>query len=441
MLWHAVFACIVSTAVAQYNAISIIVGTSSYDPGIRGWVKFSQPDASSPVTVTAFLTNITVNPNAAHGLHIHTFGDVSGPAGLATGAHFNPFSKPHGCPETNGTDRHVGDMGNWQVVDGVLNETKTLDLLTLTGPNSILGRGVIFHQNPDDCVTLNTGNAGNRLAQGVIGLDENGVANNTANITRATCFYNSAYGVVDGQVWITDDAWAGDASGASIRGQFNGIGGDNHAYHIHKWSDISNLTATGTHYNPYNSPAHGVPPYPIRDAGDLGNIYYTNGTATRYYAFDSNSLVHLNYNGSNVLGRAMVVHALADNCTTNWGARIAGCVIGIADPTSFPVSPIPAGVPTAQPNAAMCAPSTTGAAPAPSTGTTSTTTSTSTTSTGTTSTGTTSTGTTSTGTTSTGTTASPTSSSSTTSQDASSSTTIAVSALTILAMAVLSIVC
>ncbi|MGH7491401.1 MAG: superoxide dismutase family protein, partial [bacterium] len=42
--------------------------------------------------------------------------------------------------------------------------------LSLNGPHTIVGRGLILHANPDDFKTQPTGNAGGRIACGVIGV-------------------------------------------------------------------------------------------------------------------------------------------------------------------------------------------------------------------------------------------------------------------------------
>ncbi|KAJ7520398.1 hypothetical protein O6H91_19G004100 [Diphasiastrum complanatum] len=100
-----------------------------------------------------------------HGFHVHALGDTTNGC-LSTGAHFNPFIKEHGAPEDE--NRHAGDLGN--IVAG---EDGTIPLM---GPNSILGRAVVVHADLDDLgkggheLSKSTGNAGGRLACGVIGL-------------------------------------------------------------------------------------------------------------------------------------------------------------------------------------------------------------------------------------------------------------------------------
>ncbi len=102
-----------------------------------------------------------------HGFHIHEVGDCSAPDGSSAGAHFNPSNKHHGAPTD--TARHVGDLGNLEADKAGKAHLEWLDtLITFEGANSIIGRSVIVHERPDDFKTQPTGNAGGRLACGVI---------------------------------------------------------------------------------------------------------------------------------------------------------------------------------------------------------------------------------------------------------------------------------
>jgi Cu-Zn family superoxide dismutase len=103
-----------------------------------------------------------------HGFHIHEYGDCSQPDGKSAGGHFNPTSKNHGGP--NSEDRHVGDLGNLIAKDdGTAYYEWTDKLLSFSGPKSILGRAIIVHADEDDLISQPTGNAGARIACGVIG--------------------------------------------------------------------------------------------------------------------------------------------------------------------------------------------------------------------------------------------------------------------------------
>jgi len=109
-----------------------------------------------------------LKPGQEHGLHIHEVGDCSSGDGMSTKGHFNPFGKPHahaGTPE-----RHAGDLPSLKAgKDGRAKIDIKLDVITVAaGPASVVGRGLIVHADPDDYKTQPTGNAGARIACGVI---------------------------------------------------------------------------------------------------------------------------------------------------------------------------------------------------------------------------------------------------------------------------------
>ncbi|MEX2198822.1 MAG: superoxide dismutase family protein [Burkholderiales bacterium] len=130
-----------------------------------GEVTFEQ--VGGKVRVTAQLINL--KPNQEHGFHIHEKGDCSSGDGMSAGGHFNPYGKPHG----KGAERHAGDLPNLKTdAKGRARLTVDMDIMTLTsGPASIIGRGVIVHADPDDYTSQPVGNAGARLACGVIKLN------------------------------------------------------------------------------------------------------------------------------------------------------------------------------------------------------------------------------------------------------------------------------
>ena len=90
-------------------------------------------------------------------------------------AHFNPYEKNHGCPGMK--ERHVGDLGNLETDGaGVANYVFYDDVIKLRGTKAnIIGRGLIIHQDEDDCGlggfedSLKTGHAGKRIACAIIG--------------------------------------------------------------------------------------------------------------------------------------------------------------------------------------------------------------------------------------------------------------------------------
>jgi Cu-Zn family superoxide dismutase len=132
--------------------------------GVSGTVTFAP--VAGGVQVSARLSGLTPG---AHGFHVHEFGDCSAPDGTSAGGHFNPAGEPHGGPTD--AHRHAGDMGN---VTAGADGTATLEYvdshLSFEGATSVLGRGVIVHARADDLKTQPTGNAGGRVACGVIGI-------------------------------------------------------------------------------------------------------------------------------------------------------------------------------------------------------------------------------------------------------------------------------
>jgi Cu-Zn family superoxide dismutase len=109
-----------------------------------------------------------LKPGAQHGFHIHEAGDCSSGDGMSAKGHFNPHGKPHGHP-TSG-ERHAGDLPALQANKaGRARLEVDMDVITVSpGPASVVGRGLIVHADPDDYKTQPTGNAGARLACGVI---------------------------------------------------------------------------------------------------------------------------------------------------------------------------------------------------------------------------------------------------------------------------------
>jgi len=110
-------------------------------------------------------------PPGIHAMHIHTVGECHGPDFKTSGAHFNPFGKRHGAQNKDGP--HAGDLPNFKVAeDGTAQVEATAPLIALKpGRNSILPSGktcLVIHALPDDEVTDPTGNAGARIACGII---------------------------------------------------------------------------------------------------------------------------------------------------------------------------------------------------------------------------------------------------------------------------------
>jgi len=122
--------------------------------------------AGDKVRVIVFAQGL--KPGAEHGFHIHEAGDCSSGDGMSAKGHFNPHGKPHGNPSSG--ERHAGDLPSLKAdKSGRAKIDVTVDAISIgAGAGDVVGRGLIIHADPDDHKTQPTGNAGARLACGVI---------------------------------------------------------------------------------------------------------------------------------------------------------------------------------------------------------------------------------------------------------------------------------
>ncbi|KAM9319286.1 superoxide dismutase [Cu-Zn] [Gastrophryne carolinensis] len=147
------------------KAICVMKG----DGPVCGVVRFLQ-EGNGAVVVNGSIKGLT---DGKHGFHIHAFGDNTNGC-VSAGPHFNPHGKKHGAPGDE--ERHVGDLGNIDSKDGVAEFEIKDSLISLSGPDAIIGRTAVVHERDDDLgkggndESLVTGNAGGRLACGVIGI-------------------------------------------------------------------------------------------------------------------------------------------------------------------------------------------------------------------------------------------------------------------------------
>lgn len=156
-----VFTC--GSAFAEEPTKAIAVLHSASGSKVTGTVTFTRN--GDTVQVVADITGLTPGK---HAFHIHEFGDCSAADATSAGSHFNPMKKPHGAPDA--AERHAGDLGNVEAdANGKAHLELKDDMLKLSGENSILGRAVIVHEKVDDW-SQPTGNAGARVACGVIGV-------------------------------------------------------------------------------------------------------------------------------------------------------------------------------------------------------------------------------------------------------------------------------
>jgi Cu-Zn family superoxide dismutase len=105
-----------------------------------------------------------------HGFHLHEVGDCGASDFTSAGGHFNPTAVQHGGPQD--ALHHAGDWGNLvvnSVGSGALSVTTNM-LSVGPGEHSVVGRAVILHGGTDDLVSQPTGDAGPRIACGVVEL-------------------------------------------------------------------------------------------------------------------------------------------------------------------------------------------------------------------------------------------------------------------------------
>jgi Cu-Zn family superoxide dismutase len=151
----------------MWEEVSLLIAVLHPTEGneAHGWVSFA--DAEDGVQIEIHIEGL--EPDSKHGLHIHQYGDCSAPDGTSAGGHYNPEGHDHGLPGQ--TDRHAGDLGNITADEGgVVHHGLVVDNITLAGlHNPIIGRGVILHAQPDTGAQP-VGEAGARMACGVIGI-------------------------------------------------------------------------------------------------------------------------------------------------------------------------------------------------------------------------------------------------------------------------------
>ncbi|KAK2576315.1 hypothetical protein KPH14_005678 [Odynerus spinipes] len=157
---------------------------------VKGDLTITQSVQNGPVKITGKLSGLS---EGLHGFHVHEKGDLSEGC-TSAGAHFNPENVTHGALED--TIRHVGDLGNIQAnAEGEAIVDITDTVISLSGPNNIVGRALVVHSGEDDLgkgnstLSLTTGNSGDRWACGVIGIvSPTGSWPNSGSFTSACTF-------------------------------------------------------------------------------------------------------------------------------------------------------------------------------------------------------------------------------------------------------------
>ena len=168
-------ACDDAVSIADESALAVLASPPDTTTGVTGTVAFTQ----SGEVLGIELSLDGVEPNTTHGFHIHTVGDCgrgdhdgdgfAEVAGAALG-HYDPDgTMTHGAPFSPIDQKHAGDLGNIAVnANGSTTLLATSTQLSLSGDRPVVGRAVVLHALPDDLTTNPGGNAGDRIACGVV---------------------------------------------------------------------------------------------------------------------------------------------------------------------------------------------------------------------------------------------------------------------------------
>ena len=155
-----------TTSAAPQQATPVTVNLSGANGASVGTAMLS-PDATG-VRITLAVSGLSAGE---HAIHVHQTAQCDGPAFTSAGGHFNPEQKQHGMSNPQGP--HAGDMPNFTVdASGRSSATVVAPGVTLSdGPHSVFANGgtaLVIHEKADDMKTDPAGNAGARIACGVI---------------------------------------------------------------------------------------------------------------------------------------------------------------------------------------------------------------------------------------------------------------------------------
>ncbi len=136
------------------NAVAELKGSEKY-PNLYGTVKFFQK--KNFILVKVFITGLPKTETGFFGFHIHSGGSCEGGEFSGSKGHFSPSDAPH--------PQHAGDLPPLLLCNGGAYMTVATNRFRI---KDIIGRTVIIHSMPDDFTTQPSGNAGVKIACGII---------------------------------------------------------------------------------------------------------------------------------------------------------------------------------------------------------------------------------------------------------------------------------
>ncbi|MEQ8407816.1 MAG: superoxide dismutase family protein [Gammaproteobacteria bacterium] len=149
---------------SETQNVAVATLTATSNSNAVGEVEFTSQGSDVVVTISA-----TGLSTGVHAVHIHENGDCNAADASSAGGHFAPEGHDHGAPSDGPQQRHVGDLGNvLRSEQGVAKSRHADSVIALDGPNSIVGKAIVIHAESDDFVTQPGGDAGPRVACGVI---------------------------------------------------------------------------------------------------------------------------------------------------------------------------------------------------------------------------------------------------------------------------------
>ena len=136
------------------KAIATVDGGEDY-PGLKGMVRFFR--SSNGTILEVEVTGLPETDTGFFALHIHEGKSCSGKDFSETGGHWNPYKTMH--------PKHAGDLPPLLSNHGKAYMKVFTDRFFI---EEIIGKTVIIHSDPDDFRTQPSGNAGTKIACGVI---------------------------------------------------------------------------------------------------------------------------------------------------------------------------------------------------------------------------------------------------------------------------------